>query len=230
MKNFYTREILDEESVRLIRNVLDQSNTNNFWSNGLNSGGGFSRIKNNVELSNIHFVNKINQLIMNSLDKDSSFINFTAAKSTSLNIISKTTSGGYYNPHYDNWSNGDYSTTVFLNEPEEYIGGELCLYVGGEEEIKIKLKSGWGITYQTGILHRVNRVVSGTRYASVFWTESLIKDPLIRYIYGEICEIQKNMVKYESSVHLSDCLTASKDPHFSLENLRMQILRNYSGK
>jgi PKHD-type hydroxylase len=228
MKQFYTRQILTEEQILNVKNVISEADNNELWQNGLNSGGGFSRVKNNLEMSNAVLISKINSMIMNSLDSDNYFINFTAAKETTFNIISKTISGGYYNPHYDQWKNGDYSTTVFLNDPEEYGGGELCLYVGGEDEIKIKLKSGWGVTYPTGVLHRVNRVTTGTRYASVFWTKSLIEDHFIRHIYSEICDAKNNMVKYESPIHLANCLNVSKDPCFILEGLRQQILRRYA--
>lgn len=228
MKQFYTRQILTEEQLSSVKKIISEANNRNCWQDGLKSGGGFSRVKNNVEMSDPLLSNQINSVIMSSLDSDKCFINFTAAKETTFNIISKTTSGGYYNPHYDNWNNGDYSTTVFLNDPEEYDGGELCLYVGGEDEIKIKLKSGWGVTYPTGTLHRVNRVTAGSRYVSVFWTKSLINDHFIRYIYSEICDVQNNMVKYESPVHLGNCLNASEDPSFILEGIRHQILRRYA--
>lgn len=228
MKQFYTRQVLSEDELSQIKEVISYANTHNIWQDGLKSGGGFSRVKSNLEMSDPTLSQKINSLIMSSLDRDNYFVNFIAARETTFNIVSKTISGGYYNPHYDNWNNGDYSTTVFLNDPDEYIGGELCLYFGGEEEIKIKLKSGWGITYPTGTLHRVNKVSSGVRYVSVFWTKSLIGDSFIRHVYSEICDIQKNMVKYESPVHLGDCLSASKDPFFMLEGLKHQILRKYS--
>lgn len=228
MKQFYTRQILSEDELLKIKDIISKANTHNLWQDGLKSGGGFSRVKSNLEMSDAPLSQTINSLIMNSLDRDKYFVNFIAAKETTFNIVSKTISGGYYNPHYDAWNNGDYSTTVFLNDPDEYIGGELCLYVGGEDEIKIKLKAGWGVTYPTGVLHRVNKVSSGVRYASVFWTKSLIEDSFIRHIYSEICDIQNNMVQYESPIHIRDCLNASKDPSFMLEGLRHQILRRYA--
>lgn len=228
MKQFYTRQILTDEQLLIVKKVITEANNNDLWQNGLNSGGGFSRVKNNLEMFDQGLVSNINSMIMNSLDSDKHFIDFTAAKQTTFNIISKTISGGYYNPHYDQWANGDYSTTVFLNDPEDYVGGELCLYIGGEDEIKIKLKSGWGVTYPTGVLHRVNKVTTGTRYASVFWTKSLIDDHFIRHIYSEICDAQSNMVNYESPIHLGNCLNVSKDPCFILEGLRQQILRRYA--
>lgn len=228
MKQFYTRQILTENQLLKIKESISQANSHNMWQDGLKSGGGFSRVKNNLEMSDRVLSHSINSLIMNSLDNDNYFIDFTVAKETTFNIVSKTISGGYYNPHYDNWANGDFSTTVFLNDPEEYIGGELCLYIGGEEEIKIKLKSGWGITYPTGVLHRVNKVSSGVRYVSVFWTKSLIEDPFIRHIYSEISDIRNNMLEYKSPVHLGDCLNISKDPSFVIEGLKQQILRKYA--
>lgn len=228
MKQFYTRQILKENELLKIKESISQANTHNMWQDGLKSGGGFSRVKNNLEMSDPVLAHSINSLIMNSLDQDKHFIDFTIAKETTFNIVSKTISGGYYNPHYDNWNNGDYSTTVFLNDPDEYIGGELCLYVGGEEEIKIKLKSGWGITYPTGVLHRVNKVSSGIRYVSVFWTKSLIDDAFIRHLYSEISDIQQSMVECKSPVHLGDCLNVSKDPSFVIEGLKQQILRKYA--
>lgn len=230
MKNYYIRKILDDNQLDTIKKILKESNENNYWSDGLGSGGGTKSVKNNLELSNIDLCKIINDMIMISLDSDRKFINYVVAKSTNLNIISKTTSGGYYNPHLDEWMNGDYSTTVFLNNPDEYCGGELCLYFGGDEEVKIKLDAGWGVTYSTGTLHRVNRVISGTRYVSVFWTESLIKDQFIRSLYEELCNIEINIVDQKSSVHLIDCISASNDPCFSISNLKKQILRRYASK
>jgi PKHD-type hydroxylase len=229
MRQYYTRKVLDENQLKTIKEILKQADDHNLWMDGLNSGGGFSRVKKNLELSSIELSQSINSMIMNSLDQDKNFIDFTVADSTNLNIVSKTSSGSYYNPHIDSWFNGDYSTTVFLNDPNEYIGGELCLYFGGEEETKIKLDAGWAVTYSTGILHRVNKVISGNRYVSVFWTKSHIKDSFIRYIYSEIGSIQQNMVECENPVHLSNCLSVYKDPYFCLDNLKNQILRRYSG-
>lgn len=228
--DYYVRKVLDERRLEQVKQSIEICNQNGSWQDGLLSGGGIKSVKNNLEMSDVQQSNIINSMIMNSLDVDKDFINFTAAKSTALNIVSKTISGGYYNPHLDSWFNGDYSTTVFLNDPEEYNGGELCLYCGGEDEVKIKLKAGWGVTYSTGIVHRVNRIISGVRYVSVFWTESLIKDSFMRYVYNELSKIENINLQNNQSVHLSDCISASKDPDFCVRNLKTQILRKYGHK
>ncbi len=225
MNNVYIRKILTDEQVDNAIKLLKDANNSNYWVDGLNTGGGNKTVKNNLELSNLDIVNVINDYIMNSLDSDSNFINFTAAESTHLNIISKTSSGGYYRPHFDNWNNGDFSTTVFLNSPDDYVGGELCLLLDNKET-KFKLDSGWGITYSTGIIHRVNTVISGSRYASVFWTKSIIKDDFIRELYYEISKCKD--ILPQSDIHISDCINANSDPTFILENLKNKILRKYS--
>lgn len=230
MLQYYVRKILDSDQLKIVNQIINDSNKNDKWQDGLKSGGGYKRVKNNLELFDFDSSQKINDLIMSSLDQDKKFIDFTVAKSTDLNIISKTTSGGYYNPHTDNWPNGDYSTTVFLNDPSEYNGGELCLYYGGQEEIKIKLDAGWGVTYSTGTVHRVNRVISGSRYVSIFWTKSLIKDPFIRYLYNQISNIGDNLNNKDNSVHISNCMNAMNDPYFCINDLKLQILRVYASK
>jgi PKHD-type hydroxylase len=228
MKHYYIRKILDDDQISQINDIIDQSNKNNYWIDGLVSGGGSKNVKNNLEMTDINSVQIINSLIMNKLDEDKNFVDFTVPLSTQPNIISKTQQDGYYNPHKDSWINGDYSTTVFLNDPDEYSGGELCLYFGGEDEIKIKLERGWGITYPTGILHRVNEVTSGNRYVSIFWTKSLIKDPFIRFIYNEIGNIENFVSKYKIPIKTENCINSTKNPIFVIDNLKNEILRRYS--
>jgi len=226
--NYYIREVLKKEEVELIQKLLKVANENDFWQDGLHSGGGRHSIKKNSELSNLEISQEINNYIMNSLDKDSKFLSYTAASQSGLNIISKIESGDYYNPHVDNWKNGDYSTTIFLSNPEDYIGGELCMYLGNDEEKKIKLDAGWAVTYPTGTLHRVNNVISGIRYVSVFWTESIIKDSNIRNIIYELDNIISLLERNHTPIHVHDFESSLQDPLFITRNLQNDIYRAYS--
>ena len=68
----------------------------------------------------------------------------------------------------------DISCTLFLSEPDEYDGGELVIEdTFGQQAVK--LAAGDAIVYPGTSLHRVNPVTRGTRYASFFWTHSLVK-------------------------------------------------------
>lgn len=229
-KQYYIRKLLDTSQLNSIDSLIAKSNKNNSWVGGTvstigpKSNGGKSSIKNNLELSDENIISGINSIIMNSLDLDFKFLNYTVANQTTKNIVSKTISGGYYNPHLDLWSCGDYSTTVFLSNPEEYSGGELCLFLN-EEEKKIKLDKGYAITYHTGTPHRVNRVISGERYVSVFWTTSLLKDDFIRQVYYELTEVLS--LSEKKSIHHATCYSMNTDPYHMIDNLKNEILRKY---
>jgi PKHD-type hydroxylase len=229
--NYIIRKICNDEQITEIQNLIKISNENNYWCDGLLSltGKGEKKrtIKNNLELSDSQISHQINSMIMFCLDNDLVFLNMTVANQTFQNIISKTESGGYYHPHIDSYSNGDYSTTVFLNDPSEYEGGELCLYLNNEEK-KIKLDPGWAVTYKTGILHRVNRVISGIRYVSVCWTKSKIKDDFTRNICSELLKISKliedKQIDDLCSINFEGAI---KSPTFLTKNLINEIIRKY---
>lgn len=229
MKQYYIRKLLEKDKLNEISSIIKNANTNDHWIDGLiTNPRATHNIKKNLQLNNLDSSKIINDYIMQSLDNDSEFLYFTSASTTNLNLISKIESGGYYNPHMDDFSCGDFSTTVFLNNPEDYGGGELCLYLGGQEEIKIKLDAGWAVTYQTGILHRVSKVSFGNRYVSIFWTKSKIKDLFMRNIYYELKIIQDCLRQQSNPIHSLDCIGASKDPLFVIGNMLNDILRKYS--
>ena len=227
MMNYYLRKVLEKDQVELIQNLLKRAEEHNLWHDGLKSGGGSSSTKSNKELSDLQMLQAINDCIMESLDSDIHFLGFTSAKNTYQNIISKYEPGNYYNPHFDNYNNGDFSTTVFLSEPDTYQGGELCLLLGNDDEKMFKLDAGWAITYPTGIIHRVNKVTSGTRYVSVFWTKSRIKDNFIRNINYQLELMIESLENNSNSIHYTDCKAVFKDPLFIAKNLQNEILRHY---
>jgi PKHD-type hydroxylase len=70
----------------------------------------------------------------------------------------------------------DVSVTVFLNEPEEYDGGELVMETSAGE-VPYKLPAGSAVTYPSTMLHRVAEVTRGTREVAVTWAQSLIRRP-----------------------------------------------------
>lgn len=182
-------KFFDEETLNNIHSELSTS----IWESGTKT---FS----NSETANLYKKNLQtsinNQLIFNSLDTNEEFLDFTVAEKTSGLLISKTISGGFYKPHFD-LITGHFSTTIFLNDPFDYDGGELCLLIDNEEK-KFKLNSGYGIVYETGITHRVNEVTRGERLACVFWTKSAINDmeDLKKYRYYRMMQS-----RYEEKVY-----------------------------
>jgi PKHD-type hydroxylase len=79
----------------------------------------------------------------------------------------------------------DISTTVFLNDPDEYDGGELIVNDTYGVE-KLKLPAGHAVIYPGTSLHRVSPVTRGRRLASFFWTQSMVRDDAQRNILFDL--------------------------------------------
>ena len=68
----------------------------------------------------------------------------------------------------------DLSATLFLTEPDAYDGGELIVEdTYGEHAVK--LPAGDMILYPASSLHRVAPIIRGSRWASFFWVQSMIR-------------------------------------------------------
>ena len=69
----------------------------------------------------------------------------------------------------------DLSATLFLADPGDYDGGELIVEdTYGEHAVK--LPAGDMILYPSTSLHRVQPVTRGSRIASFFWIQSMVRD------------------------------------------------------
>jgi PKHD-type hydroxylase len=69
----------------------------------------------------------------------------------------------------------DLSATLFLEQPNAYDGGELVV----EDQFgpqTVKLPAGHMVVYPASSLHRVTPVTRGTRTASFFWIQSMVRD------------------------------------------------------
>ena len=77
----------------------------------------------------------------------------------------------------------DVSCTVFLNDPNDYDGGELCIAdTYGEQALK--LPAGHMVVYPGTSLHQVKPVTQGHRLACFFWVESMVRsDDQRRLLY-----------------------------------------------
>jgi PKHD-type hydroxylase len=219
MKNYITRKVLNEDELSEIKKFLSHVE----WRDGLKTVTGIKKdIKNNLESSDA----KVNKIIMNSMDRDLLFHSFVIPKSSNSCILSKMMIGGYYHVHHDSYENGDYSTTVFLNEPNEYEGGELCLFIDNEE-VTIKLNAGESVTYPTGIFHKVNEVTSGERIVAVFWTHTNLKDGFMREVYSDVNKILDLLVNCDLKKEVKTLEEASNDPYFIAKGLLYKINRHF---
>ncbi|GBQ10056.1 Fe2+-dependent dioxygenase [Swaminathania salitolerans] len=69
----------------------------------------------------------------------------------------------------------DVSSTLFLTGPESYDGGELVIQDTYGEQ-RVRLPAGDMVVYPATSLHRVSPVTRGSRWASFFWSQSMVRD------------------------------------------------------
>ena len=229
--NYYCRQILPKEKLNYVKKLITAEGVN--WKDGTVSmfAGAYDKKLPDYGTTQKKLLETFNQdvfsIIMSEVDKDEKFLSMVTPRRTDTAMVSKIEKGGFYRCHLDNEFNGHYSTTILLSEPEDYKGGELQLLIDGQVK-NIKLKAGWGITYATGIPHQVLSVTEGVRYASIFWSKSLITDPFIREIYYSLTQIQN---KYTNSGLIDKVHTDIKefvdDPRVEIAMLKKTLLRRY---
>lgn len=226
MKNYIERRLLSDEDLFLIKSRI----TSCKWVDGCATAIGMSenKVKKNVEAIPSNSTRYIDKLIFDVLDKDEEFFIHTVPSRNTPSIISKMDKDCYYNIHQDSALNGDYSTTIFLSDPKEYDGGELCLFLNGEE-VKFKLEAGHAVTYMTGTPHKVNKVKSGQRLCLVLWTYSSFKDPSMRLIYSNLLRIKKNMrgTIYANALNYDSFEDISSNSDFIVNETMSNMLRQY---
>jgi PKHD-type hydroxylase len=79
----------------------------------------------------------------------------------------------------------DLSATLFLVEPDSYDGGELLVEDTYGVQ-KVKLPAGDMVLYPATSLHRVAPITRGTRVASFFWIQSMIRDDAQRTLLFDL--------------------------------------------
>jgi PKHD-type hydroxylase len=78
-------------------------------------------------------------------------------------------------PHSGRKLRTDVSATLFLNEPDDYDGGELVVHDAFGAH-RVKLPAGHMAIYPATSLHEVTPITRGRRLASFFWIQSLVRD------------------------------------------------------
>jgi PKHD-type hydroxylase len=88
-------------------------------------------------------------------------------------------------PGSDQPLRSDVSSTLFLSDPQDYDGGELIVAdTYGDHEVK--LPAGDLVVYAASSLHQVTPVTRGTRLASFFWTQSMVRSDAQRAMLFEL--------------------------------------------
>lgn len=175
--------VLSKDEVRQFRQHLDAAD----WQDGLKTAGTLARsVKRNQQLADgSPLAVELGKLILRKLGNNPTFISAALPSRIYPPKFNCYAGGGTYGAHVDsavmlvpgtNISvRSDLSATLFLAEPDEYEGGEL--EIEGPFGIQAaKLEAGDMVLYPSSSLHRVTPVTEGTRVASFFWIQSMVRD------------------------------------------------------
>ena len=194
--------------------MLDQAS----WVDGrVTAGHQSSRTKDNMQLPEDHPVARtLGDIILAGLGKNALFISAALPARVFPPLFNRYQGGQSFGTHIDNAIRQvgqtphrvrtDLSATLFLASPDEFDGGELIV----EDTFgthSVKLPAGHMILYPATSLHHVSPVTRGSRLASFFWIQSMVRDDGERTLLFDldmaIQQVNRNTPDHPSSVQLT---------------------------
>jgi len=174
-------DVLSQDQLKNVHEILQNAH---FVDGRLSAGTTARKVKKNHELpADSKLQNQLNNIVMNALFNHPLYQAAVLPHRQASPFYARYEPGEAYGQHVDDPVMGpvqgryrtDVSTTLFLNNPEDYDGGEIVIQSQSGEQA-IKLAAGSAITYPSGSLHRVAEVTRGTRLVAVTWAQSMIRD------------------------------------------------------
>jgi PKHD-type hydroxylase len=176
-------EVLSADQVAQARKALDQAE----WVDGrVTAGHQSAKAKDNAQVPENHpAARQLGEMILGALGKNALFMAAALPARVFPPLFNRYSGGQAFGTHVDNAIRQitgtphrirtDLSATLFLGAPEEYDGGELC--VEDTYGVKtVKLPAGHMVLYPSTSLHHVRPVTRGSRLASFFWIQSMVRD------------------------------------------------------
>ena len=175
---YLTHPLLSKSEVLQITQKLKEEDS--CWQDGKKTAGSqAAKIKNNYQLDRNSTISiELKDIIIDKITSNPLVKSFTLPNLIHGIMFTKSITGNGYGIHVDNpympSGRSDLSFTLFLNEPKDYKGGELCIQTINNTE-KIKLSAGEMIIYPSTKLHSVSKVQKGERFVCVGWIQSYVQ-------------------------------------------------------
>lgn len=154
------------------------------WVDGRVTAGAQSALaKTNLQLpEDSPTAQELGALILQALRANTAFVSAALPLKVFPPLFNRYDEGMGFGAHVDNAIRfspagrvrTDISATLFLSDPQSYDGGELVIKDSYGERA-IKLPAGHLIIYPTTSLHIVTPITRGSRWASFFWVQSMVR-------------------------------------------------------
>lgn len=171
--------LLSATDVQAARRLLERGP----WVDGrVTAGHQSAQVKDNLQIPEGCAVHQeLGALVLGALQRDPIFIAAVLPQRIFPPLFNRYEPGMGFGAHVDNAIRQvtgtphrirtDVSCTLFLADPGEYDGGELVI-----GETAVKLPAGDAVVYPATSLHSVAPVTRGSRLASFFWVQSMVRD------------------------------------------------------
>ena len=185
--------LLSQEQVAHVRGVLAATD----WVDGkVTAGAQSAAAKHNLQVpENAPAARTLGEIILTALGQNERFTSSALAMRVFPPLFNRYDAGMSFGAHIDNairFVKGanirvrtDLSATLFLTDPGDYDGGELVIQdTYGTHSVK--LPAGDLVLYSATSRHHVTPVTRGSRWASFFWIQSMIRDDAARSMLFEL--------------------------------------------
>ena len=206
--------VLSDDQVARCRDVMQRA----AWVDGrVTAGHQSEKVKNNLQLpETAPEARELGGMVMDALGRNSLFFSAVLPKEVFPPLFNRYDAGMTFGSHVDNAIRGylntplrirtDVSSTLFISAPEDYDGGELVVQdTYGTHAVK--LPAGDMIIYPGTGLHHVNPITRGSRIASFFWTQSMVRDVTKRSLLFDldmaIVRLNRDHPEHHSLVELT---------------------------
>lgn len=199
----YTRipHLLSESDLAAIENLLSRAD----WVDGrVSAGAQAGQVKHNQEVAHHSVVrDELNAIVMGRLVSHPDYQAVALPHKVAEPFYVRYGEGGDYGDHTDNPIMGesphcyrsDLAITIFLNEPDQYDGGELLIgTLAGEISHRLKYPAGDAIIYPAATSHRVEPLRRGQRWVAITWVQSLIRDSAQRELVYRLGKVRDRIV------------------------------------
>ena len=175
--------VLTPEQVQTIRRQLDQAP----WVDGaLTAGSQAVSVKHNQQLAPHNpLAQQLGDTVLSALAQHPVFISAALPLKIYPPMFNRYQGGETYGWHVDNALRvvpgtavrvrTDLSATLFLSEPDDYEGGDLCIQDKFGTQ-RVKLNAGDMILYPSTSVHCVEPVTQGVRTCAFFWLQSMVRN------------------------------------------------------
>ena len=155
-----------------------------------------NKVKQNEQLHDPEAYQKSSELLRQAMLRSPDFMEFAFPVAFAPPLMTRYKPGMKYGAHSDaafiqlsgTTIRSDLSCTIFLNEPQDYDGGELNVSLG-DAKLNFKLRPGEAIIYPSDTFHQVNPVTRGERLVAITFIQSRIQDPFRRNLLFELNEV-----------------------------------------